>query len=780
MSATLQSVPRPLLVLPANLTWLRVHNQFIVCAIVPKPEHAEKTNKFPVNPVTLVHPVSGKDPANWLSCDDAFALANELNQRGGTAYGVGFWLTDALGIWCLDVDSGLGANGHWLPAVNDLCRKLPGTAWEYSHSWRGMHGWGRCTIPIPAHETRHNDDALGLHLELYSRNHFMMLGTVASGEMQPSIALPAALGPLFPALSADDAAALDMEWTDAPNPLWHGPTDDDALITIALKSRSKLATMFPKAAKATFKQLWESDSDKLAKHFPSDNGGYNESQADQALACHLAFWTGNNCARMAELMERSGLARSKHGREDYMRITIGKACAWQKEFYNDGKGITPGTAVPESAISTGGITLSDFYAYLPQKSYLFVPTRDLWVQSGVNSSLPLVEGKFQPTEWLDRARPLHQMTWAPGEPMVIADKLVDKGGWVLKAGVNCFNLYRPPAPMQGDPSLATPWLDLLRFVYPNDWEHMVKWFAHRRQRPGEKINHALVLGGDPGIGKDSMLEPVKYAVGPWNFIEIKPANLMDEFNGWKKSVILRVSEARDMGDMTRYALYDATKTLLATPPDVLRCNEKNLREHEVFNVIGVIFTTNHKDGLYIDPKDRRHYIAYSERVRQDFREGYWPALWQWYIGGGLGHVVAYLDSVDLTNFDPKADPPKTSAFWAMVNAGRAPEDADMADAIDRLGNPPAVTVDMVTNASADNVKFLGWLRDQRNNRAIPHRFEAADYVPILNPDAKADGRWKVTGRRTPVYVRKALAESERITAARELCLKFPAPPPPRF
>ena len=32
-------------------------------------------------------------------------------------------------------------------------------------------------------------------------------------------------------------------------------------------------------------------------------------------------------------------------------------------------------------------------------------------------------------------------------------------------------------------------------------------------------NHARVLGGDQGIGKDSMLEPVKQAIGLWNFIE---------------------------------------------------------------------------------------------------------------------------------------------------------------------------------------------------------------------------------------------------------------------
>ena len=43
------------------------------------------------------------------------------------------------------------------------------------------------------------------------------------------------------------------------------------------------------------------------------------------------------------------------------------------------------------------------------------------------------------------------------------------------------------------------------------------WLAHRVQRPEDKINHALVLGGAMGIGKDTIIEPVKHAIGPWNF-----------------------------------------------------------------------------------------------------------------------------------------------------------------------------------------------------------------------------------------------------------------------
>ena len=765
--------------LPANLQWLACYPQFVVCDFVPDPTRPGKTNKRPIDPVTL-KPCDGQTPANWLTCDAALAKANELNSTGRGQYGIGFVLTPQIGVWCLDIDHGLDSSNQWLPAVQRLFSQLPGVAWEFSHSGRGVHGWGRSTTVIPSHETRYADATVGLHLELYSRKRFIALGIAAGGDMQPTPALPEMLVKLFPVLGADDAAAMESEWTNEPHPTWHGPTDDDALIAIALRSRSKLGEMFPAAGKATFKQLWEADAEKLARHFPGDNAPYDESRADLALACHLAFWCGNSWERIATLMRRSGLNRPKFERDDYMHRTIGKACAWQKEFYNDGKGVVAGAPVPESSISNTGISLDDFHAFLPQKAYLFVPTRELWTQAGLNACLPLVEGKFQPSAWLDRARPLHQMTWAPGEPMIITNKLVDKGGWVPKEGVNCFNLYRPPLPqVGGDPLRAQPWIDFVRFVYPNDADHLIRYFAHRRQRPGEKINHALVMGGSPGIGKDTMLEPLKHAVGPWNFVEIAPSNLIGEFNGFRKSVVLRISEARDMGDVNRFALYESTKTLLATPPDVLRCNEKNLREHEVFNVMGVIFTTNHKNGLYLPRDDRRHYVAWSEREQTDFPEGYWVDMYRWYHhGGGYAHVIAYLDSLDLTGFDPKATPPKTEAFWTMVDAGGSPESADLADALDSLGNPPVVTLDQVATASMNNPMFMGWLREPRNARAIPHRFEDVGYVPVRNPDSKSDGRWKVAGRRTTIYAKKELTERDRILAAADLCRRSSVPPPP--
>lgn len=431
-----------------------------------------------------------------------------------------------------------------------------------------------------------------------------------------------------------------------------------------------------------------------------------------------------------------------------------------------------------AARARGEVLIGDFYAYMPQHAYLYVPTRDLWPAASVNGRIkdwpinPETGRPQRPAEWLDARRPVEQMTWHPDEPMVVRDRIVAAGGWSANVGSRVFNLYRAPEVPAGDPAQAGPWREHLSRIYPAEAAHIEQWLAHRVQRPGEKVNHAVVLGGDQGIGKDTILEPIKAGVGPWNWQDISPVQMLGRFNGWAKAVVVRISEARDLGEVDRFAFYDHSKVYIAAPPDVIRVDEKNVREHPVFNVMGVVITTNHKtDGIYLPEDDRRHYVAWSEARRDDFPGDYWQRLWAWYAAGGTGHVVAYLRALDLSGFDPKAPPRKTAAFYAIVQANSAPEDAELADAIERAGNPEALTVEMlVANAEAVHgpaADVVTMLRDRRSRRSLPHKLDRVGYVPVRNPDA-ADGHWKVNGRRQAAYARRSLSVSAQIAAVRRL------------
>jgi hypothetical protein len=481
------------------------------------------------------------------------------------------------------------------------------------------------------------------------------------------------------------------------------------------------------------------------------------------------------------------------------------------EVLHDGGGIPPG-ALPGIAQEIPddeehppeGVALEDFNAYMPLHTYIYSPTREPWPAASVNARIPPIP-LFEPdgtpilnnkgeqatqkaAAWLDENRPVEQMTWCPGLPMIIANRLVADGGWIERDGVSCFNLYRPPAirSTQGRANAASvqPWLSHVHRLYEKDTAfHIIEWNAHRVQRPQERINHAIVLGGWQGIGKDTMLEPVKHAVGPWNFQEVSPQQLTGRFNSFVKSVILRVSEARDLGDVNRFTFYDHMKVYTAAPPDVLRVDEKNLREHAVFNCCGVIITSNYKnDSIYLPADDRRHFVTWSNLTKEEFTQEYWDNLWNWYANGGIAAVATYLASLDISGFNPKAPPPKTEAFWAIVDASRAPEDAELADVIEALDNPDAVTLKQIMEKAAatpattmgfdENTtqaknSFEAWIKDRRNRRQIPHRMEQCRYVPVRN-DAAKDGLWVIGGSRQVVYAKTELSLHNQIKAARQL------------
>jgi hypothetical protein len=96
----------------------------------------------------------------------------------------------------------------------------------------------------------------------------------------------------------------------------------------------------------------------------------------------------------------------------------------------------------------------------------------------------------------------------------------------------------------------------------------------------------------------------------------------------------------------------------------------------------------------------------------------------------------------------------------------APEDAELADVLDELRTPDAVTLAQVQTRAA-GTDFGNWLSDRRNRRQIPYRFERCGYVPIRN-DAADDRLWNMGGKRQAIYVKSTLSVRDRLAAARKL------------
>jgi hypothetical protein len=375
------------------------------------------------------------------------------------------------------------------------------------------------------------------------------------------------------------------------------------------------------------------------------------------------------------------------------------------------------------------------------------------------------------------------VTWHPSEGEIINDKIAVRNGWMPKPGARTFNTYIPPLRYDGKPARALRWVRHWRRLYPNDYKRIIAWLAHRVQYPGIKPSFCIVLAGDPGIGKDTLLCPIRDAVGPWNCEEIQLHNLGSAFNDYQGCVFLRISEARDSGDGTmrgridRYTLNDRMKPLLAAPPETFRLNRKWEPEYQAFNVCGVLITTNHPDALYLTPDDRRYDVVLSQRVAADFTASFFTEFYRWYYQeGGIGHVIAYLRALDLSKFNPHAAPPKTEAFWGMADADLNAEDAELEDALDALGktNPndktKIIRPDALTLGElAAKAPGADWLRDNKKNRIVVRRLREAGYMRIRNPDTPSmKGLWLIKGKYSSIYARKDLNLEDALKAAQQL------------
>ena len=174
-------------------------------------------------------------------------------------------------------------------------------------------------------------------------------------------------------------------------------------------------------------------------------------------------------------------------------------------------------------------------------------------------------------QWLDQNQPVEQMTWCPGLPMLIRDRLVVDGGWIERKGVTCFNLYRPPRIELGDATKPGPGsTTCARSSCPGDAAHIINWLAHRVQQPQREDQPCSGAGRSAGSARTRVGSRSKHAVGPWNFHEVSPGTLLGRFNGFAKSVILRVNEARDLGDVERSTALASTITPKSTPPPARR------------------------------------------------------------------------------------------------------------------------------------------------------------------------------------------------------------------
>jgi hypothetical protein len=323
-----------MLSLPEALAPLSAYNQFILWKLVPQPD-GSAPKKLPVDWRTASVD-NAHNPEIWLDATSAMQCADLF----GDDHGVGFVFTANDPFFFVDIDKCLEPTNQWSPLANTLMSMFPGAAIEVSQSGRGLHIIGKGVSPD------HSCKNVPLGIEFYTQDRFVALtGTNAVGDanIDCSASLSSISQLYFPPSEATEA----VEWTDKPVEGYTSTETDVELIERALKS-SSAGSIFSNSC--SFADLWNANEAALANAYPDEGGRvYDASSADAALAQHLAFWTGNNCERIAKMMWQSALVRDKWTlHKNYLnQMTITRAVALQTSFYSVNPVNTEGEAIAE-------------------------------------------------------------------------------------------------------------------------------------------------------------------------------------------------------------------------------------------------------------------------------------------------------------------------------------------------------------------------------------------------------------------------------------------------
>lgn len=238
------------------------------------------------------------------------------------------------------------------------------------------------------------------------------------------------------------------------------------------------------------------------------------------------------------------------------------------------------------------------------------------------------------------------VTWLPSD-----DKILKEGGAVK------LNLYVQPTMevKQGD---ATPWLEHLEFLISDkdQSEHLLNWMAFMMQHPEKKINHQVLMAGNPRIGKDMLFVPIVEYFGQQNVAHPQAEQMHGSFNEYLNGKKLIMVE--EIMNYEKRTYENQLKPLCAAPPKFLHINVKGLRQYEIHNVCALVFFSNEPDAISIRTKGDTRYFCLWSGVQPKSPE-YYTELWRWMHDGGNEIVSHYLLNRDVSDFNHGTGAPET-------------------------------------------------------------------------------------------------------------------------
>jgi primase-polymerase (primpol)-like protein len=285
---------------------LREHPQWICWRIQRR---SGKETKVPIDPTTGDF-ASTTDATTWGTFKTALDRARRANVDG-----IGFVFTEGDPFVGVDLDDCRDAETGALDqtAIEVITRLHSYT--EVSPSGTGLHIIARGTLP-EGPRRRGN-------VEMYEESrYFTMTGMrviATPSEVLDRLGALKTVHRSFVADNSTEAQASNHVETGTSNVATVHTVDDELVLQRARQA---------------------SNGDKFVRLWRGDTAGYDShSEADMALCCLLAFWTGSNISQTDRLFRRSGLMRPKWNEVHYAdgatygERTVERACSRVTEHY---------------------------------------------------------------------------------------------------------------------------------------------------------------------------------------------------------------------------------------------------------------------------------------------------------------------------------------------------------------------------------------------------------------------------------------------------------------
>lgn len=310
------------------------------------------------------------------------------------------------------------------------------------------------------------------------------------------------------------------------------------------------------------------------------------------------------------------------------------------------------------------------------------------------------------------------ITYAAGEPIIVNG---EQGNRWKNAR---------PAGAAGD---VSPWLRHVERMIPEpvEQEHFLNALAHKVQYPTHKINHALLIGGHPGSGKDTMMAPFFWAIGgnsKLNCSLVRNEDLNSQWGYALECEVMEIAELRQSEARDRRALENALKPIIAAPPEYLQINRKGLHPYQALNRVFVVAFSNERAAIAIPSDDRRWFCIWAEAGRLPETEA--SALWNWYQNrGGFAIVAHYLATRDVSAFNPSAAPPMTEAKAIMIDQGRSTAESYLVELMsERIGEFASGVIASPFHALCERLTGSAPMGTKIPQAALLHALKEAQWV----------------------------------------------------